>query len=175
MEYPKLVTLLRQGLKSLYETATELEQRWLKEALLTQPPRRSASGVVEKPQKSGPDDVQRVESFMAANPDLLEARLLSGLAVIKERLGKQDLSSRRYLGDPNRVHRVESPTAVNPELWESQLLSGLATMQEGLGKRVRLTSKRCVLVLSLALGISMLNVCLLDSYLTHGFHSVFMY
>lgn len=169
MPYPKLVTLLRQGLKSLYKTASELERRWLKEALLSQPHPRPASGVVKKPQKSGPDDVHQVESPTAANPDLLEARLLSGLAIIKKRLGKRIcLSSRRCAAfqrsifvsfstpsfhsvspgsaygvkepGPNHEHRVESPTAVKPELWESQLLSGLAIMQERLGKRVRLPS-----------------------------------
>ena len=98
MSYPKLVTLLRQGLKSLYNNASELERRWLKEALLSEPRPRLASGVVEKPQNSKPDDVHRVESPMTADhDDLLDARLLSGLAIIKERLGKRIcLSSRRY-------------------------------------------------------------------------------
>jgi hypothetical protein len=100
-------------------------------------------------QKSGPD---RVETTTAV--ELYEARLLSGLAMIKERLGNRfHPSSRRYpaaacgvvkkqqKSGPNHVHRVESSTAVKPELWESQLLSGLAIMHERLGKRV---PKRCV-------------------------------
>ena len=278
MPYHKLVTFLRQGLKFLYKTATELERRWLKEALLpqplprprlkckqtdnqvTQPSRRnkntrekpskpavepsthehqaeisdpnsslgSTHGVVEKPQESGPYRVHQVERPTAVKLDILEARLLSGLAIIREKLGKRVcVSSERYTlqrsmfvfsfflipvfhsvskyqqtdlsrtnkdtrekpskpaaepsthepqveisdprsspgsaygvvkepqkSGPNRVCRVESPTVVKSELWKSQLLSGLAIMQENR------SSKRCVLVLSLVLSTSMLNICL---------------
>jgi len=100
----------------------------------------SACGVVEEPQESSPDCVDHVESPATVKTKLLEARLLSGLVVLKAKMKKRGrLSSKGYqapgsaYGDVNKP-RVGSPTAVKPELWESQLLSGLAIMEERLGK-----------------------------------------
>ena len=54
----------------------------------------SACGVVKK-QKSGPNHVHRVQSPTAVKPELWESQLLSGLAIMEERLGKRvQLSSR---------------------------------------------------------------------------------
>lgn len=149
MPYHKLVTLLRQGLRSLYKSATELERRWLKEALLPQQsprlkyqktypsPSRTNKDTWEKPTEHAVEPSRHEHQVEISNPGSSPD---SACGVI-EKVQK----SASY-----RVHRVESPTAVKLELWEAQLLSGLAIMQERLGKRGRLSSKRCVLVLSYA-------------------------
>jgi len=147
MPYHKLVTFLRQGLKFLYKTATEHERRWLKEALLSQPlPRPCLKFKQTEYQQTQPT---------AVKPDILEARLLSGLVIIRERLRKRytlqcsDPSSspgsayavvkKPQKSGPNGVRRVESPTA---ELWKSQLLSGLAIMQENRSSKRSLSDIR---------------------------------
>ena len=158
MPYPKLVTLLRQGLKFLYKTATELERRWLKEALRPQPlprlkyeqtdPSRTNKNTREKPTKPAVEPSTHEHQVEMSSPSSSPG---SAYGVVEK----------PQKSGPNRVHRVENPTAVKPELWESQLLSGLAIMQERLGKRVRRSTRRCVLILSsafLAPSISTFNV-----------------
>jgi hypothetical protein len=128
MPYHKLVTLLRQGLKSLHKTATEHERRWLKEALLPQPlPRLKYQQTY--PSRTNKDTIREKPTTSAVEPSTLEHQVeLSDPSSspgstygVVEKLQKSA---------PNRVHRVESPTAVKPNLWETRLLSGLAIMQE---------------------------------------------
>ena len=52
MSYPKLVTLLRQGLQSLYSSAAKLERQWLKEALVPQTLKRQQIGPSRANKKS---------------------------------------------------------------------------------------------------------------------------
>ena len=147
MPYPKLVTLLRQGLKSLYKAATDLERQWLKEALLPQPlsrlkhqqtgSSRTNKYTREKPTKPAVEPLTHERQVEMSNPSSSPG-------------SAYDIVEKPQKPGPNGVHRVESATAVKSELWESQLLSGVAIMQERLRKRVRLSSKRCVMVFGLA-------------------------
>lgn len=157
MPYHKLVILLRQGLKSLYKSATELERRWLKEALLPQPLPRSKHHQTD-PSRTN-KDIGEKPTTPAVEPSTHEHPVERSNASSSPG-SAYDVVENSQKSSPNRVHRVQSPTAVKPELWESQLLSGLAIMQERLGKRGHLSSKRCVLVLSLAPSTSLLNICL---------------
>jgi len=129
MPYPKLVTLLRQGLQSLYKSAAKLERQWLKEALLPQPPPRS------KRQQTDPSRTNKgTPTKPAIEPSTYGRQVETAMpspspgpthGVVEEPQGS----------GPKRVRRITSPTAVKPELWETQLRSGLAIMQERLGKK----------------------------------------
>lgn len=129
MSYPKLVTLLRQGLQSLYQSAAKLERQWFKEALRTQPLPHS------KRHQSHPS---RTNKDIRANPPK---------PAIEPSAHEQQVETTETSHSPDSAYgiaekpqksgpkRVCSPTAVNPGLWETQLRSGLAIMQERLGKR----------------------------------------
>ena len=129
MSYPKLVTLLRQGLRSLYKSAVKLERQWLIEALLTQPlshikrhhrdPSRKNKDTLDKPTKPA------IEPLTQGHHIKTEASPDSTYNVVEE----------PHKSDPKRVRQIKSPTAVKPELWETQLRSGLTIMQQRLGKR----------------------------------------
>lgn len=139
--------LLRQGLKSLYKTAAELERRWLKEALLPQSLPRF------KYQQTYPSrtykDIQEKRTKPAVEPSMHGHKV--EMPVPDSSPGSAyDVVVKPQKSVPNRVRQVENPTAVKPELWEPQLLSGLAIMHERLRKRGRLSSSRCVPVLSCA-------------------------
>ena len=124
MPYPKLVTLLRQGLRSLYKSAIKLERQWLKEALLTQPLSRL---------KRQPTDPGRTNNNKDAreNPIKPASKLVPNLSSPGSAYGVLEKPQR---SGPNRVPRMKNPTAVKPELWETQLRSGLAVMEKRLGK-----------------------------------------
>ena len=132
MPYPKLVTLLRQGLQTLYNSATKLEQQWLKDALLTQPlprlkhqqtdPRRKNKNTREKPTKRAMEPSTHKHQVKMAAPSLSSDPA-------------HDAVEKPQESGPKPAPQIKSSTAVKPELWESQLLSGLAIMEERLGKR----------------------------------------
>jgi hypothetical protein len=117
MSYPKLVTLLRQGLQSLYSSAAKLERQWLKEALLPQTlPRLKRQQM----------DASR------ANKDTLEKSAIVESSTQGRQVATAPDSAYGVVEKP--VRWVENPTGVKAELWEMQLRSGLTIMQERLGK-----------------------------------------
>jgi hypothetical protein len=146
MPYPKLVTLLRQGLKSLYKTATELERRWLKEALFPQ------SLMLLKYTQTDPTGTNKGFREKRANP-AIELSTHGRQVEMSEPSSFSPDSAYGVVGKPPKpAPNPVDPTVVKPELWKKQLLSGLAIMEKRLKKRVRLPSKkRCVLVLSLCI------------------------
>ena len=162
MPYPELVTLLRQGLKSLYKAATNLERQWLKEALLPQslprlkyqqtPPSRANKNTRKKPTKPVVEPSTDEHQVEMSDPNSSPG---SAYDDVEKSHKSVDPSASTQPAPPNASLSEFMP--VKRELWESQLLSGLAIMQERLGKRVHLSSKRCVLVFSLAPST---NVCL---------------
>ena len=137
MSYPNLVTLLRQGLKSLYKTAASLERRWLKEALLSHPLPRLK---YQQTDPSGKTKKDIKPTKPAVNPSTHEHQVEMSDSSSSPSSAAYGVVEKPQKSDPNHVHREESPTAVKPKLWETQLLSGLAIMQERLGKRVRSSS-----------------------------------
>ena len=141
MPYPKLVTLLRQGLKSLYRTASELERRWLKEALLPQPFSRfkyQHQYQQTYPSRTNKDIRENPTTKPVVEPSTHEHRVEMSDPGSSSPGSAYGVVEKPQKSSPNRdIRRVENPTAVKPELWETQLLSGLAIMQKRLGKRVR--------------------------------------
>lgn len=135
MPYPKLVAILRHGLKFLYKTATDLERRWLQEALFPQ------SLLLLKYIQTDPTrpkkDLQGKPINPAIEPSMHEHQVEMSESTPDSAYGVVEKQQKTA---PNSV----SPTAVKPELWKKQLLSGLAIMEKRLGKRVRLSSKKKV-------------------------------
>ena len=147
MPYPKLVTLLRQCLKSLYKTASELERRWLKEALLPQRLPRFEY------QAKNPSRANRDSRERPTKPTVEPSRQVEKSDPSSSQGPAYHIVEKPQKSSPNRVHPAESRTAVKPEVLEERLLTGLAVIRERLGERVCLSSKWYP-------STSMFNVCL---------------
>ena len=141
MSYPKLVTLLRQGLKSLHKAASEFERLWLKEALLSKPLPRFEH------QQTYPSRTNNKDTWERPTESAVKSSTLEHQVEMSDPSSSPgsayNVVEKPQKSGPNRVlRRIENPTAVKPELWEKQLLSGLAIMHKRLEKRVRLSSKQ---------------------------------
>ena len=134
MSYPKLVTLLRQGLQSLYNSATKLERQWLKEALLPQSslPRLKRQQTDTSRTKRDPREIPTIPIIESPSTQRHQVETAKPSLPLDSACSFVEKPKK---SGPNRVRQVENPTAVNPELWESQLRLGLAIMEKRLRKR----------------------------------------
>lgn len=134
MPYPILVTLLRQGLQSLYKSATKLERQWFKEASLTQPPPRPRRNQTDPSRTNNSTQVKLTKPAIKPSTHGQKYKTVEPRPSPDSVYGGGEKPQEAGLKNVCRC-QIKSPTAVKPELWETQLRLGLATMQERLRKR----------------------------------------